>query len=157
MRSRLVVLLCVAVLACAGCGSDVRGSASELMPIGAGLKGPAGTAATVYATGLKNVSAFAFDSRGRLWVATSGATKHDEDGVYLVAKSGSKPVKMIAGLKAPLGLVWHGGRLYVSSLGQVDAYGGLRGTRFADRRRSSTVRSLAERTTTSCWRRAVAW
>lgn len=41
---------------------------------------------------------------------------------------------MISGLKDPLGLVWHDGRLYVSSVGRVGVYSGLRGTRFAHER-----------------------
>jgi glucose/arabinose dehydrogenase len=105
-----------------------------LAPIGAGLSGPAGSSATVYATGLPAMSAFAFDSLGRLWITTSGATDHAHDGVYLVRKRGAAPVKVVGGLKGPLGLTWVGNRLYVASLGRVDAFSGLRGTRFARRR-----------------------
>jgi glucose/arabinose dehydrogenase len=77
------------------------------------------------------VSAFAFDGQGRLWATTSGATKHSGDGVYLIAAAGAKPKKVIKGLAGPLGLVWHGGTLYVASLGSVDAFSGLEGTHFA--------------------------
>ena len=35
-----------------------------------------------------NVSAFAFDARGRLWVTTSGASDHANDGVYLIPRAG---------------------------------------------------------------------
>jgi glucose/arabinose dehydrogenase len=62
-----------AALAVAGCGGDAP-KRGELVPIGAGLRGPEGYTASVYATGLKHVSAFALDPRGRLWVSTSGAT-----------------------------------------------------------------------------------
>jgi glucose/arabinose dehydrogenase len=117
----------------AGCGSG--GTTGGLVPIGAGLRGPSGLRASVYATGLRHVSAFALDRRGRLWVTTSGATTHGSDGVYLVRKAGARPVKVVSGLRAPLGLVWVGRRLYVASLGRVDAFGGLRGTRFATRTR----------------------
>jgi glucose/arabinose dehydrogenase len=102
--------------------------------IGAGLKGPAGYTASVYATGLRDVSAFAVDPRGRLWVSTSGASDHAHDAVYLVARAGARPVKVIRGVRGPLGLAWSGGRLYVTSLGRVDAFGGLRGTHFATHR-----------------------
>ena len=54
--------------------------------------------ATVYATGIVHASAFAFDSRGRLWVAASGSSTHRRDGVT-----------------APLGLVWSGGTLSIVS------------------------------------------
>jgi glucose/arabinose dehydrogenase len=103
----------------------------KLVSIGAGLEGPSGLHATVYTTGLANASAFALDARGRLWVTTSAATDHSKDGVYLVRSAGATPVKVISGLKGPLGLVWRGGTLYVDSIGLVQAFSGLDGTRFA--------------------------
>ncbi len=119
-----------AALAAAGCGAR----AGELVPIGAGLKGPAGARATVYATGLRNASAFAIDPRGRLWVATSAATDHRRDAIYLVPRAGARPVKAIRGVRGPLGLTWYRDRLYVTSLGRVEAFSGVRGTRFTRRR-----------------------
>ena len=105
------------------------------MSIGAGLHGPSGLKATVYARGIPQMSAFAFDSSGRLWVARSGANTHEGDGVYLVAGAGAQPVKVIpASLKGPLGLVWIGKTLYVSSLGYVTAFSGLAGHHFAQRK-----------------------
>jgi glucose/arabinose dehydrogenase len=118
----------------AGCGS-VRGASGPLVPIGGGLKGQRGLKATVYASGLRNASAFAFDRRGRLWVATSGFQDHRRDGVYLVKGAGARPVKVIEGLEGPLGLAWYRDRLYVASIGRVGAFGGLRGTRFATQTR----------------------
>lgn len=43
-------------------------------------------------------------------------------------------MRVIAGLKDPLGLVWHQGRLYVSSVGRVTVFSGLRGEHFAHAR-----------------------
>lgn len=126
----IATLLLGALLA----GTATAGASTRLGSIGAGLKGPAGLRASVYATGLAHVSAFALDGRGRLWVTTSAATGHAGDGVYVVPKAGAKPVEVIASLQGPLGLVWHGGTLYVASIGRVDAFSGLRGTRFASRR-----------------------
>jgi glucose/arabinose dehydrogenase len=117
-------------LAVAGCGGGESPKRGGLVSIGAGLNGPQGYTASVYATGLKTASAFALDPRGRLWVSTSGATKHAGDAVYLVARAGARPVKVIRGVRGPLGLTWSSGRLYVTSLGRVDAFGGLRGTHF---------------------------
>ena len=77
----------VVVVAAAGLafGSTSGSAASgQLTSIGAGLQGPSGLRATVYATGLANVSAFALDAKGRLWVTTSAASDHTSDGVYLV-------------------------------------------------------------------------
>ena len=114
-------------------------SASTLTSIGAGLQGPSGLAATVYATGLANVSAFAFDADGRLWAATAAYDDQGEDAVYLIATAGAQPMKVIATLHTPLGLVWSGGTLYVASSGRVEAYSGLADGSFA---RHSTVLTL---------------
>ena len=103
-----------------------------LVDIGAGLTGPAGLTATVAATGLAHVSAFAFDADGRLWAATAGYGDDGSDAVYLVGSDGSTPVKVIAGLHTPLGLVWSDGTLYVASAGRVDAYRDLVDSTFAD-------------------------
>lgn len=76
----------------------------------------------------------ALDSRGRLWVTTSGAEDHSADGVYLVTREGARPVKVISGLEGPLGLTWSGNELFVASIGRVDAFGGLSDNRFTTRR-----------------------
>ncbi len=132
--ARVAALVVAAALAAAGCGggdSQPASGASGRVAIGQGLKGPAGLRATLYASGLRDVSAFALDARGRLWATTSAAAGHAGDGVYLIPRAGARPVKVIAGVAGPLGLVWYRSRLYVSSLGRVDVYSGLAGTRFA--------------------------
>jgi len=133
---RVGALLVAVAFVAAACGGGHTATAttaaqSGRVAIGAGLRGPAGLRATVYATGLRNVSAFAFDAEGRLWVTTSAASDHRNDGVYLIAKAGAVPVKVIGSIKGPLGLVWYRRRLYVTSLGRVDAFSGLVGQRFA--------------------------
>jgi glucose/arabinose dehydrogenase len=140
-HAALVIALLVAVaLVVVGCGSSsskattTTSSASGRVAIGQGLEGPTGLKATVYATGLRDVSAFAFDASGRLWATTSAASDHSRDGVYLMPRAGGKPVKVISGVKGPLGLLWHAGRLYVTSLGRVEVFSGLSGVRFAKRR-----------------------
>jgi glucose/arabinose dehydrogenase len=130
-------VLAAALTALAGCGSSARPSSSPnaaLVSIGAGLKGPSGLEATVYAHGLGTLSALALDRRGRVWATTSGAEDHADDGVYLIPAAGATPVKMVSGLKGPLGLTWIGDTLYVASIGRVDAFSGLSGHRFATRR-----------------------
>jgi len=109
-------------------------SAAFLVAIGAGLSGPSGMTASVYATGLTNASAFAFDPEGRLWVATAGYSDEGTDGVYIVSSSGATPRKIIDGVSTPLGLLWHDGSLYVSSAEGVAAYTGFNGSTFAGRR-----------------------
>ena len=123
-------LVALAVSCLAACG----GKSGKLVPIGEGLQGPSGVKATRYASGLPLVSAFAFDPQGRLWVTTSGATTHGTDGVFMVAAPGKRPVRVVSGIRGPLGLVWVGRSLIVSSLGKVTAFGGLTGTHFATRK-----------------------
>jgi glucose/arabinose dehydrogenase len=139
-RLRAATPRAVLALAVAGCGGGAP-ARSALVSIGAGVRGPAGAKATVYSSGLATASAFALDGRGRLWVATSAASDHRKDGVYLVPRAGARPVKVIAGVRGPLGLTWFRGRLYVASLGRVDAFSRLRGQRFA--RRTTIIRQPA--------------
>ena len=81
------------------------------------------------------MSASALDPQGRFWVTTSAASDHSADGVYLVPRAGARPVKVISGLRGPLGLLWRGGKaLYVASIGLVQAFGDLHGTRFGSRK-----------------------
>jgi glucose/arabinose dehydrogenase len=118
----------------AALSSNPASSASPpdgLISIGAGLSGPAGLIADVYASGVSHVSAFAFDAGGRLWLATADYTDSGQDGVYLVAESGADPVQIVSGLHTPLGLVWYQDSLYVSSAAGVVAYGDLDGSVFA--------------------------
>ena len=117
--------------------SSTQSAASDgLVDIGSGLRGVAGLSASVYATGLTHASAFAFDAEGQLWVATADYSDTGADGVYLVAKAGATPVKVIAGLHTPLGLLWYQGTLYVASKERVEAYSGFDGSSF------TTVRSV---------------
>jgi glucose/arabinose dehydrogenase len=124
-------------LALAGCSSSATTAheTTALVPIGAGLKGPTGLHASVYAKGPPSTSAFAFDPRGRLWLTAAGLEAHAHDGVYMIAKPGAKALEVVTGLDDPLGLVWYHGRLYVASVGRVDAYGGFDGRRFTEHTR----------------------
>ena len=106
---------------------------SGLVSIGAGLRGPAGLRATVYAKGLPHAAAFATDGAGRLWVATAAADDKGTDAIYLVAKSGATPVKVVNDVHTPLGMVWVGDTLYVSEHGAVIALTGFDGTTFTSR------------------------
>ena len=128
----LVAIIACTALLLAGCGSS---SSAKLVSIGAGLSGPKELRATVYATGLKNAAAFAFDTEGRLWVATADYSDTGQGrACIVVAKRGATPVKVISGLHTPLGLLWYRGALYVGSTGRVDAFSDLHGTTFATRR-----------------------
>lgn len=133
LRTGLTVLaLALSLLCVTGCGSSAKGPArSALVPIGAGLEGPAGLHATVYAKGPATVAAFAFDPQGRLWLTAAGLEAHSHDGVYVIAKPGGRAVKVVSGLDDPLGIAWYAGRLYVASVGRVDAFGGFNGSHFS--------------------------
>ncbi len=144
-----VAIVIVAALALVGpaCGADDGADqpdrplstsvpADGLVDVGAGLRGPEGVAATLYATGIPKMAAFAVDPGGRLWVATADYRDTGTDAVYLVA--GAAPVVVVPGLHTALGLLWTGDELYVSSTERVDAYGDFDGTRFARQRRVVT-------------------
>jgi glucose/arabinose dehydrogenase len=131
LKSCAALAVLLGVLCTSACGG---GKSTRLVPIGEGLQGRSGLKATLYASGLPLMSAFAFDAQGPLWVTASGATTHGTDGVFMVAAPGKTPVRVVSGTRGPLGLVWVGGKLIVSSLGRVTAFGDLRGTHFATRK-----------------------
>jgi glucose/arabinose dehydrogenase len=138
----LAVSLSAALLGC-GAGKSTTGTSvaskshavPRLVAVGAGLYGPPGLKASVYAQGPPTVAAFAFDPHGRLWLTAAGLETHTQDGVYLVAKAGAPAREVISGLMDPLGLDWYGGELYVASVGRVDAYWGFKGGHFTAHRK----------------------
>jgi glucose/arabinose dehydrogenase len=132
--ARLLGLFAAALLAgaCGGAATPDGTGSSGLVAIGAGLSGPPGLRAATLATGLPNVAALALDPEGRLWATTAAYSPGAADGVYVIERPGAPPAKVLAGLRTPLGLLWQGDTMYVASTGQVDAYTGFDGTRFAD-------------------------
>lgn len=107
---------------------------AELVAVGAGLMGPMGTVATVDATGLAKVAALATDPEGRLWAATAEFEDKGTDAVYLVPAKGATPVKIIEEIHTPLGLLWIGDTLFVSSKERVDAFSAFDGNVFGGHR-----------------------
>jgi len=130
MRPLLATLAIVLTVAVGCTGSSGGGT---LVAIGGSLEGPRGTHATVWARGIPNMSAFAWDATGRLWVTRSGSSQHARDGVYVIAHAGATPRRVIGSIRGPLGLVWLRGSLFVSYLGGVDRFDGFSGGRFARR------------------------
>jgi glucose/arabinose dehydrogenase len=126
------VLVLSSLVAGSSTAAGATTSSVGLVAIGAGLDGVHGLRATVYATGLRHVSAFAADPDGRLWVATAAARDTGHDGVYLVSKRGASPVKVITDVHTPLGLLWYQGALYVSSNSLVASYSDFDGARFTE-------------------------
>jgi glucose/arabinose dehydrogenase len=116
---------------CSSPASKSSADASALVAIGAGLSGPKGASAEVVATGLSNVSGLAEDSRGRLWVATAAVTDTGTDALYMVAGEGEPPIKVVGDLHTPMGLLWIGGALYVSSTAGILKFSGFDGAQFA--------------------------
>ena len=129
-RVALVAALSAFASACGGTPHAGGG----LEQIGAGLRGPSGLAASLVARGVPHVSALAFDDRGRLWATGSGASSHGTDGVYLLPRGGGPAARVVSGPKGPLGLVWIGDDLYVSSLGAVTRYSDFTGAGFRSHR-----------------------
>jgi glucose/arabinose dehydrogenase len=130
------VALALSLLTLAGCGSSTHAATTTshpttaLVPIGASLDGPSGLHASIYARGPRTLASLAFDPHGRLWLAAAGLETHTEDGVYLVSQPGGTAQRVVSGLDDPLGLYWYQGKLYVASVGRVEAYWGFNGTRF---------------------------
>ena len=95
--------------------------------------GPAGAAASVLATGLTNVAAFAIDADDRLWAGTAAYTDAGADVVAVLDPDdpGVAPKTVISGLHTVLGLAWSDDTLYVASAGRVDAYSDFDGASFA--------------------------
>lgn len=141
-RSGIFAFVAVLTLIVTGCGgaSDSASTAVEdastvgLVDIGAGLQGPQGTTASEYASGLTNVSAFAFDAWGRLWAGTAAFSPDGSDGVYLVSQARGTPVQVIDDVSTVLGLLWYADELYVAYHERVAAYGSFDGARFATAR-----------------------
>src|SRR5262249_25688086 len=127
----LGAVVAAGLVAACGAAAQTQRASSALVSIGAGLRGPTTLRAAVYTRGLRHVSAFAFDAKGRLWAVTSGATEHSSDALYLVPKAGAKPIRVARGLDGPLALTWDRGSLYVASIGRVAERGGLVGGGFA--------------------------
>jgi glucose/arabinose dehydrogenase len=128
------LVLALAATACGGGGGDDDATGDQLVAIGAGLSGPAGLAATVYAQGIPNTAAFAFDAEGRLWVATAAYSDEGTDSVFLMGGAGDTPVPVITGLHTALGLLWYKDSLYVASAAHVEAYSSFDGTTFTQHR-----------------------
>src|SRR3954451_5473448 len=108
----------------------------------AGVRGPAGVELQRYDKGIPNPSNLAFDGQGRLWATSAGVQAAAADGVWMVPRRGARPRHVVSGLFSALGLTWHRGELYVSSIvpdatfaprhtGRVVAYSGFDGRRFA--------------------------
>jgi glucose/arabinose dehydrogenase len=129
----------VLVALTSACGGTSTPTPPPLSSIGQGLRGPAGLEATVYARGLDTAAALAFDSQGRLWVATAAYTDDGKDGLYVVDTAGATPTLVVADLKTPLGLLWYQGSLYVAATGGVVAYSDFNGTHFLAHRTVVTL------------------
>src|SRR5262245_35901025 len=121
-HARGLLALLIAVLCVASCGN---GDAQQLVSVGADLQGVAGLKASVYAQGVPDAAAMAFDDQGRLWVATAAYDNTGTDAVYLVDAVGSTPEKVISDAHTPLGLLWLDDTLYVAQTGGVEAYSGF--------------------------------
>ena len=129
------ILLIPLLMSCGGSADR-----ASLVPIGAGLRGPAGLAATTYAIGAVHASALAFDDHGGLWIATAAYDDTGTDAVLLASRPGEIAHPVITSLHTPLGLLWQGTTLYVAAKGGVEAYVGFDGTSFASR---TTVLAVA--------------
>ncbi len=141
-RSRVLagILGLVAVaLVVAACGGSSRtvivataARPAALTSIGAGLQGPPGVTASIYASGLTDVSDLAYGPSSTVWATvTSDPTQPGpvKQGVYLV-RGGVAPQKIISAVTKPIGLAWDGDDLYVSQYGYIQEFLGWNGSAF---------------------------
>jgi len=142
-RSIFTIVIAMAVVVATGCGagSVPTDSADVLVSIGAGLTGPAGLKATVYAKGLTSVSGLTFDAKGRLWATTADFEDQGRDALYVVTAAGAEPQKIVPSLHTPMGLLWYNDSLYVTSATGVDVYSGFDGSKFAEHKTILDVES----------------
>ncbi len=108
-------------------------AAQALVPAGSGISAEPGINVSVYAK-VARPTALTLDPAGRLWVATADGSPGPTGRVSLVATVGAAPRTVIPNLRAPLGLLWLKGELYVSSTGRLDAYSSFSAGHFAKRR-----------------------
>ena len=130
------------VLACT-LFANSTGAYAATTSIGAGLRGPSGLRATVYAKNLKKISALATDAEGRVWASTAEATDKDTDAISVIDAAGATPRKVVTDVHTPLGLVWIGDSLYVSERGEIEVFSGFDGAAFGSR---TTIVSFADDT-----------
>jgi glucose/arabinose dehydrogenase len=125
----IAVSLVVALLALAWPAASAAHAATS---IGAGILGPSGLTASVYARGVEHISALAEDTEGRIWVASAIGESNDDDAVSVITAAGAAPTTVIDDVDTPLGLVWLDGALYVAQRSGVARYSGFDGTTFAE-------------------------
>ncbi len=134
MRLMRALLVAIFVVAIAGQVAMPAASASSTSAsIGAGLRGPSGLEASVYAKELKHLSGITTDPEGHVWAATAAATDKGTDGIYEITATGATPLEVITDAHTPLGILWVGDSLYVARSGGVDRYDGFNGTVFASK------------------------
>lgn len=109
------------------------GSAAGAITVPPGVKVTTRVASVPYPTNL------AFDPAGGLWITSSAGVSQASDGVWYAPRGSTKARHVARGLHLTLGLVWHGGVLYVShatsaSNGRVTALSRFAHGRFAGRR-----------------------
>jgi glucose/arabinose dehydrogenase len=89
--------------------------ASNTVLLAPELRVPSGYVAERYASGLTKPTAMALGPDGRLYVA-------QETGEIVVVRRGTtRPVVLARGFRTPLGLAWHGPRLFVSAQGRLES------------------------------------
>jgi glucose/arabinose dehydrogenase len=84
--------------------------------VAAAVHVPHGYRVTTYATGLEHPTAMAFGPGGRLYVA------QDTGRIVSVVRGSHRPRPFASRLVVPLGLLWHGGKLYASESGRVEVF-----------------------------------
>src|SRR4051794_8922001 len=108
MRRRVLLLAGLLLLP-----AGVAGAAGHALPPAPGVQLPPGYGAELFARGLTHPTAMAYGPDGRLYVT-------EDDGRIASLRSGARiPHQLAHDLGVPLGLVWKGQQLFVSTTGKL--------------------------------------
>jgi glucose/arabinose dehydrogenase len=94
-------------------------AATLAVPAGGSTQGidvPSGFRAATFASGLSQPTAMAYGPDNRIYVTQNGGT------VVRIGRGTRRPVTLVRGLRVPLGLTWHGHRLFVSEQGRLERF-----------------------------------
>ena len=91
-----------------------------------GIQVPAGFRVETFARGLTQPTAMAYGPDGRIYVTESAGK------LVAIRRGTRRPAILVRGLRTPLGLAWHGSKLFVSEQGRLERFG-LSGARLGGR------------------------
>ena len=108
-----MVVALLAALATALTGAPATAPEARVLRPAPAIAVPSGFRAEVWATGLRRPTALAWGPGGLLYVTQEGGE------LVAVGRGSARPRVLVRGLRTPLGLVWRGRHVYVSTQGAL--------------------------------------